>query len=306
MCGEKQSLLKVYGQGSGADCRCHVQKLNALRGEVLLAEDKQASLPRKQEASGSRKSADEPINGGDQLVEGVKTSCWSKYLESKVDQVLQEEPEEEENVYTDRKDFTISRNADKTNSRKQRGWSSCFGQSPQFDPREVHHPLKKAKQQKRELDQDLQSNPRVSGNVSPKDSATNTTLPMAESSASSRQCFVAEPPPLLVASEGAVQRMTSKWARFLTQSCDSEEAKESSDVQDTCSDKAGAVVMEGNSRVISTQAAGGHDLSCALGSDRGSFATRGLANISAPQTGSSRAGLLHSLFQTENDFDDTF
>uniref|UniRef100_A0A3B3T2R6 MRN complex-interacting protein N-terminal domain-containing protein n=1 Tax=Paramormyrops kingsleyae TaxID=1676925 RepID=A0A3B3T2R6_9TELE len=35
MCGEKQSLLKVYGQGSGADCRRHVQKLNALRGEVL-------------------------------------------------------------------------------------------------------------------------------------------------------------------------------------------------------------------------------------------------------------------------------
>uniref|UniRef100_A0A8C9QB99 MRN complex-interacting protein N-terminal domain-containing protein n=2 Tax=Marmotini TaxID=337730 RepID=A0A8C9QB99_SPEDA len=33
-CGEKQSLLKVYGEGSGADCRRHVQKLNLLQGQV--------------------------------------------------------------------------------------------------------------------------------------------------------------------------------------------------------------------------------------------------------------------------------
>lgn len=130
---------------------------------------------------------------------------------------------------------------------------------------------------------------------------------MAEASASSRQSFVAEPHPRLVASEGAVQKMTSKWARFLTQSCDSEEAKEGSDVQeDSCSDKAGAIVIEGSSRVVSAQAAVGHDLSRALGSDSGSFATRGLADKSAPQTGSSRAGVLHSLFQTEDDFDETF
>ncbi|XP_023698747.1 MRN complex-interacting protein isoform X2 [Paramormyrops kingsleyae] len=298
----------VYGQGSGADCRRHVQKLNALRGEVLQAEDMRASLPRKQEASETRKSADEPTNGGDQLVEGVKTSCWSKYLESKVDRVLQEEPEEEENVYTDREDFAIFRNAYKTNSRKhQRGWSSSFGQSPHLDPREVHHPRKRAKKQKRELDQDLQSNRRVSGKVSPRDSTTNTTLPAAEASAFSRQSFVAEPPPQLVASERAVQKMTSNWARFLAQSCDGEEAKESSDVQeDSCSDKAGAIVIEGSSRVVSAQAAVGHDLSRALGSDGGSFATRGLADISAPRTGSSWAGVLHSLFQTEDDFDDTF
>jgi len=32
VCGEKQSYLKVYGQGSGKDCRIHVQKLNALSG----------------------------------------------------------------------------------------------------------------------------------------------------------------------------------------------------------------------------------------------------------------------------------
>uniref|UniRef100_A0A3Q4AMC8 MRN complex-interacting protein N-terminal domain-containing protein n=1 Tax=Mola mola TaxID=94237 RepID=A0A3Q4AMC8_MOLML len=35
LCGEKQSLLKEFGQGSAADCRRHVQKLNAMRGAMM-------------------------------------------------------------------------------------------------------------------------------------------------------------------------------------------------------------------------------------------------------------------------------
>uniref|UniRef100_A0A3B3YLB1 MRN complex-interacting protein N-terminal domain-containing protein n=1 Tax=Poecilia mexicana TaxID=48701 RepID=A0A3B3YLB1_9TELE len=35
LCGEKQSLLKEFGRGSGADCRRHVQKLNAMRGAKM-------------------------------------------------------------------------------------------------------------------------------------------------------------------------------------------------------------------------------------------------------------------------------
>lgn len=31
MCGEKQSVKKVYGRGSGKDCRLHVQRLNEMR-----------------------------------------------------------------------------------------------------------------------------------------------------------------------------------------------------------------------------------------------------------------------------------
>lgn len=34
LCGEKQSLKKVFGQGSGKECRDHVQKLNTKRGEL--------------------------------------------------------------------------------------------------------------------------------------------------------------------------------------------------------------------------------------------------------------------------------
>ncbi|XP_052764842.1 uncharacterized protein LOC128206455 [Mya arenaria] len=34
MCGEKQSIKKVFGRGTGAECRQHVQKLNTRRGDL--------------------------------------------------------------------------------------------------------------------------------------------------------------------------------------------------------------------------------------------------------------------------------
>ncbi|KAK8378916.1 hypothetical protein O3P69_009567 [Scylla paramamosain] len=42
MCGEKQSVRKEYGRGSGKDCRVHVQKLNTLRRS--LEEGQEAEL----------------------------------------------------------------------------------------------------------------------------------------------------------------------------------------------------------------------------------------------------------------------
>ncbi|KAF6082141.1 MRN complex interacting protein [Phyllostomus discolor] len=34
VCGEQQSFLRAYGEGSGADCRRHVQKLNLLQARL--------------------------------------------------------------------------------------------------------------------------------------------------------------------------------------------------------------------------------------------------------------------------------
>ncbi|KAH3748754.1 uncharacterized protein LOC127847782 [Dreissena polymorpha] len=49
MCGEKQSIKKVYGGGTGAECRHHVQKLNTMRGEMTESswqhEAQNGSLP---------------------------------------------------------------------------------------------------------------------------------------------------------------------------------------------------------------------------------------------------------------------
>lgn len=64
LCGEKQSIKRHYGIGTGKECRLQVQKLNTVRGEVeemdaiaklnessdeeLLAEDKSSVLDKKQ------------------------------------------------------------------------------------------------------------------------------------------------------------------------------------------------------------------------------------------------------------------
>ena len=36
VCGEKQSVKRVYAQGSGQDCRKHVQKLNMRSGDLQM------------------------------------------------------------------------------------------------------------------------------------------------------------------------------------------------------------------------------------------------------------------------------
>ncbi|XP_036170000.1 MRN complex-interacting protein isoform X1 [Myotis myotis] len=44
-CGEKQSFLRAYGEGSGADCRRHVQKLNLLQGQLSEASPRSLEEP---------------------------------------------------------------------------------------------------------------------------------------------------------------------------------------------------------------------------------------------------------------------
>uniref|UniRef100_A0AAQ4R2B3 MRN complex-interacting protein N-terminal domain-containing protein n=1 Tax=Gasterosteus aculeatus aculeatus TaxID=481459 RepID=A0AAQ4R2B3_GASAC len=56
LCGEKQSQLKEFGRGSGAECRRHVQKLNAMRG-AMMEEHNSCSLRFSQWGTGS---VDEP------------------------------------------------------------------------------------------------------------------------------------------------------------------------------------------------------------------------------------------------------
>uniref|UniRef100_A0A3P8QE71 MRN complex-interacting protein N-terminal domain-containing protein n=1 Tax=Astatotilapia calliptera TaxID=8154 RepID=A0A3P8QE71_ASTCA len=42
LCGEKQSLLKEFGRGNAADCRRHVQKLNAMRGAMMEEQERRS------------------------------------------------------------------------------------------------------------------------------------------------------------------------------------------------------------------------------------------------------------------------
>ncbi|XP_061473311.1 MRN complex-interacting protein [Rhineura floridana] len=106
ICDEKQSILKVFGEGSGSDCRHHVQKLNLLHGEV-----EQASMK-------MLRSVEEPIRSGDantvvkleenlgwQEEKAESVSRWSKYLSEKC--VTQEKEDEGERmVYTEKQTYS--------------------------------------------------------------------------------------------------------------------------------------------------------------------------------------------------------
>ncbi|XP_003217508.2 MRN complex-interacting protein [Anolis carolinensis] len=97
VCNEKQSVLKVFGQGSGSDCRHHVQKLNMLQGESQQAA---MNIPR---------DIEEPIEMSDENTANIREelgqqeekketpSRWTKYLdkrcEEQEEEVLQTEEE---------------------------------------------------------------------------------------------------------------------------------------------------------------------------------------------------------------------
>ncbi|XP_069753935.1 MRN complex-interacting protein [Narcine bancroftii] len=115
LCGEKQSVLKVYGQGSGADCRHHVQKLNMLRGLTMEA----ATWPIEEPAYSSDdcQAQNFCVVGG----QSQEANHWSVYL----DQKPVEEPSDQEGdevVYTDRQQFQADvKNACRSRSKRKRG-----------------------------------------------------------------------------------------------------------------------------------------------------------------------------------------
>ncbi|XP_070769809.1 MRN complex-interacting protein [Enoplosus armatus] len=123
VCGEKQSLLKEFGRGSGADCRRHVQKLNALRGAMMEEQEHNSWSQWKQvEADGE----DEPEEH-DQLtthsqVTQTRVSRWSKYL----DTPEKAEPQEE-NVSMDRQQLHGNNMIDRKRKRRE-GWTDRRGQ----------------------------------------------------------------------------------------------------------------------------------------------------------------------------------
>ncbi|XP_053319609.1 MRN complex-interacting protein [Spea bombifrons] len=108
LCGEKQSLLKVYGQGSGADCRQHVQKLNLLQGEVQQAAEKAVRFDGQEEIKEEYKPVeDTPVGTSFSQEKGNSVSRWSKYLvqhEEEREYVTQES-EEKNHTYTDEELF---------------------------------------------------------------------------------------------------------------------------------------------------------------------------------------------------------
>ncbi|XP_027627252.1 MRN complex-interacting protein isoform X2 [Tupaia chinensis] len=85
-CGEKQSFLRAYGEGSGADCRRHVQKLNLLQGEVAEMSFRSPEAP----VGASEEEGTGSLQAGARLQETrpPPESRWLKYLEDDCGQGL--------------------------------------------------------------------------------------------------------------------------------------------------------------------------------------------------------------------------
>ncbi|XP_042196089.1 MRN complex-interacting protein isoform X2 [Callorhinchus milii] len=97
VCGETQSVLKVYGQGSGADCRHHVQKLNLLQGEMVQAADTAPWSGECEVGVSVKDGTDWHCDEAKRPQESERAggSRWSKYLEETPEQEDDDDQEEE-------------------------------------------------------------------------------------------------------------------------------------------------------------------------------------------------------------------
>ncbi|XP_056372977.1 MRN complex-interacting protein isoform X2 [Hyla sarda] len=93
------ATILVYGQGSGADCRHHVQKLNLLQGQVEQA----ATGTDKESCQNDDDIDDEREKSLAVSQEAASMSCWNKYVEEYQDGAHEEE---EEGIFsTDREHY---------------------------------------------------------------------------------------------------------------------------------------------------------------------------------------------------------
>ncbi|KAM7042252.1 MRN complex-interacting protein [Acridotheres tristis] len=105
VCGQRQAVQKVYGQGSGLECRRHVQKLNLLQGEAEEAlgwtswcvEDSVNDSK-----NGTAQHEDSSVRQERRTEEG---SRWSKYL----DQESEDHEDDEEEAALKRQQFCSQR-----------------------------------------------------------------------------------------------------------------------------------------------------------------------------------------------------
>ncbi|XP_018592828.2 MRN complex-interacting protein [Scleropages formosus] len=312
MCGEKQSLIKVYGQGSGADCRRHVQKLNALRGEMVQAEDYLAMTSRQETVT----EEDRPAYDGDQQVQECKESCWNKYLYRTDENMPEQVEQENENVYMGRNGFHTQR--EPPSRKHQRSWAPV---PREFDPTETCNHWKRTKKREWEGTHDLQP----SMQTSPKSFLPRTTFPVNKSSAASQQFPASEASAetrtqvgdasIFPRSSEREERKTSKWDKFLPHSMHGKaKCEESLGQEATCSGETSAPVNVCHQ----LQSAAGEGMYFGSkvqrgGSVGGSFRTgqKDLASFHCDAAPVYQHGLssrhphtiLSALFQTDEDFD---
>ncbi|KAJ8337832.1 hypothetical protein SKAU_G00367980 [Synaphobranchus kaupii] len=223
MCGEKQSLVKVYGRGSGADCRRHVQKLNSLRGELHETEHAWFSREPEGEQEELQEEGDEGLTCGNEQGVAGAVSRWGKYLSSTGEEAGAEEAEEEENIYTDRNAYRSSRPAHARHAgKRKRSWAF----SP--PPGESAHPDRGGAGQS--ADEGPWSGARqrtqCEGKRDSHPGSWAASKITHDTSVTSRPPPAAEAPPPPGASRVEPEVTSSKWSRFLSVRREDEEEEE--------------------------------------------------------------------------------
>ncbi|XP_034961531.1 MRN complex-interacting protein [Zootoca vivipara] len=107
VCDEKQSVLKSFGQGSGSDCRRHVQKLNLLQGQVEQGPTemlRSIEEPIKRDGENTIVKLEENSGGQEEKVKLV--SRWTKYLNGRCEEQVKED-EEEIMVHTEKQSYSF-------------------------------------------------------------------------------------------------------------------------------------------------------------------------------------------------------
>ncbi|KAM4892706.1 MRN complex-interacting protein [Sylvia borin] len=104
VCGQRQAVQKVYGQGSGLECRRHVQKLNLLQGEAEEALG-WTSWCVEDSVSDSKNRAAQHEDSSVQQEGRTECSRWSKYL----DQESEDQEDDEEAAALERQQFCSQR-----------------------------------------------------------------------------------------------------------------------------------------------------------------------------------------------------
>ncbi|XP_039975695.1 MRN complex-interacting protein isoform X2 [Xiphias gladius] len=123
VCGEKQSLLKEFGRGSGADCRRHVQKLNAMRGDMMGAQEHHNRLLWEQAVADGEEETEQERDNQVTEKQGRQTqlSRWSKYMDTP-----EEAQSEEENVLMLHVNNVTDRKRKRTDTPEQSNCSSLM------------------------------------------------------------------------------------------------------------------------------------------------------------------------------------
>uniref|UniRef100_A0A8C3NWR7 MRN complex-interacting protein N-terminal domain-containing protein n=1 Tax=Cyanoderma ruficeps TaxID=181631 RepID=A0A8C3NWR7_9PASS len=104
VCGQRQAVQKVYGEGSGLECRHHVQKLNLLQGEAEEALG-WTSWCVEDSVNDSKNSAAQHEDSSVQQEGRTEGSRWSKYL----DQESEDQEDDEEEAALERQQFCSQR-----------------------------------------------------------------------------------------------------------------------------------------------------------------------------------------------------